>query len=147
MKNLITVIALLMTLTATSQSNDQIIKSGLKQLNIEDVNVRVLPFSDKIYAKFGDGSAEHIKAYVEGQGKYYTIYIKDIRGNELLEVLSHELIHIKQMYSLEMVKKGNKVTFKGKDYNDNEIAYESKPWEVDAFREGNKLKNRIKKGF
>lgn len=65
----------------------------------------------------------------------FTITINPKLGKRnMLLVLAHEMVHVKQYAKGEMKDyiRMNKVKWKGKVYNEDEIDYWEHPWEIDA---------------
>jgi hypothetical protein len=71
--------------------------------------------------------------------KEYEVIVKDsLSKNNVLKILAHEMVHVKQFATGEMYDhvKGNKVHFKGKSYSmitDNSPDYYFSPWEIEAY--------------
>ena len=128
----------------TSQSYyDTIILTGLQILGIQDVGVTVEPLSDKAkenFAKQGGELAAHLREYY---GSYY-LYIDPAPLNEAIDVIAHELIHLKQYNTSELVFKNDTLTWRNKIYERNELSYGERPWEIDADEKGNELAKQIK---
>ena len=121
----------------------QYVEQGLAELGLIGVNVRVMPIADKMKEKYQGGS---LKGYVEGAGGYYTLYLGEISNVKIAEIVAHELIHVKQLHTGQLIKLGgNKVIYLEKEYHTAKLGYHGRPWETDAYSEGAKLERNIKK--
>lgn len=121
----------------------QYVEQGISELGLTGVNVRVMPIADKMKEKYQGGS---LKGYVEGAGGYYTIYLGEISNVKILEVVAHELIHVKQLHTKQLIKlEGQKIIYLNKEFHTAKLGYHARPWETDAYNEGAKLERTIKK--
>lgn len=87
-----------------------------------------------------------LKAHVDKiDTSTYLISVDELRDWELIEVVSHEMIHIKQYVSGDLERDGQRITYKGKRYGDVvTIPYNKRKWEIDAHYEGKVLGYNIK---
>jgi hypothetical protein len=117
---------------------DSIVNKGTAALGI-DVLVNIFYIEDvKV--------ASDAEALLTGSNGVYDIYI---RKNQTLEeakiAICHELIHIYQYESKSLIKKGNgMVLWNGVSYSYNDIPYEDREWEAEAFSNGMKLFKKIR---
>jgi hypothetical protein len=120
---------------------DTIILVGLQKLSIKNIKVYVFPLK-KTQVNVA-GSNIDLNAHIKNIGNFYYIWIKPMNKLEYIQVLSHELIHLQQYYNKEIVINENVLIWKNTKYDLNTIPYESRPWEIDAYRKENYLKNLI----
>jgi predicted metallopeptidase len=114
---------------------DTIVSVGLDQMKMDSVIVTIKPLNSSTSTDlFGEIS---ISSYIVGYGNTYIIYITPSTKMNCINILSHELIHLNQYYSKTLVVKGLVCTWKGDTIDTKKIAYESRPWEIDA--ESNKI--------
>lgn len=123
---------------------DTIIFVGLKELNINGINVLVQTLSTGTKEKtkeFGE-----LKAHIhELEGEYY-IFIDDLSRDETLTVLSHELIHLSQYYTNDLILiDSEKFIWKKDTFNLSNLDYNERPFEIDAFKKQYELKKKIEK--
>lgn len=85
----------------------------------------------------------------EGETKrdFYIDIEKTLEGDELIEVVCHEMVHVwqaatRKMRDLDECRK----LYKGKLYDDT-IAYEDEPWEIEAYKMQGKLLKKFKKEY
>ena len=124
---------------------DEIVRAGLQELDIDKVRIRIVPMDNVTRYKVESRTNQKLDAFITGRGHRYTIYIGSFSRNKYIEVLAHELIHLKQYYSKELQIIENKVIYKDKlYYNANHINYDYRPWENDAYADGKKLNFSIK---
>jgi hypothetical protein len=123
-------------------SPDSVVSKGLEILNLKDVNVNVYYLED-INLK---GDAANSDALLIGKDGMYDIYLKKgLTESELIEAVSHELIHLKQFETKRLIKKGaGIVIWEGSTLDYTEIDYSERGWEAEAFNQGRKLSKKIK---
>lgn len=117
-----------------------IINLGLNELNIKNSYIRIVNSDSEEFI----GDNWELKAKVNGKGYFYIITIYNLSKRESIEVLSHELIHIKQLYSGTLRIQDEKVFFKGRSWELNNIPpYSYRPWENEAYEVSLFLENHI----
>ena len=117
-----------------------IVHIGLNELGIKGVTVVV---EDGVRTEKYENT--EIKAVVNNRGSMYLIRVFDIPTNEVLTVMSHELIHILQFETGLLVEHSDRIVYKGLVYRKNNLPpYTSRPWEVDAFYKEYYLRGDIK---
>jgi len=118
---------------------DTIVYAGLKSLNLKNLNVVILPMSNNTEA-----GIEFDAYVVEFSGSYY-IYIRDYSRQKSIDVLSHELIHVSQYRNKNLIIKNDMlVLWNDSIYDGHIIAYENRPWEIDAFDRQSFLATKIR---
>lgn len=130
----------ILNLSNVEYAND-IIYAGLDELDIDSVNVIVATFPDKLSNKLLQSADLHVDALITYDNGMYMIYIKNSSQSRLTKVLSHELIHLKQMRTGRLVNKKTHIEWEGKPYKN--IPYEQREWEDEAFNGQYQLKQRI----
>lgn len=63
--------------------------------------------------------------------------------NRLVEVLAHEMVHVKQIVKKELVQKGKKIYWKNQLVNAKKTSYYNHPWEIDAWKNEKVLASRV----
>jgi hypothetical protein len=121
---------------------DTIIKVGLEKLNLRDVSVLITPLSPSIKSSLGDNY--ELKAHLRENGDEYVLFIDDVSREESITIISHELIHLKQYLTKELVYSNGIVYWQKKEFVLNDIGYGDRPWETDAFKKEPELSNKIK---
>ena len=123
---------------------DTIVSTGLDKLQIKDAVVIIKPITDDIVQKLRQSeSTLEFKAFIIGKNGQYIIYISNLPRHLNLEVLSHELIHLQQTESLQLIKGTKNVLWEGIEYSP-EVPYNDRPWEIDAYKRQSILLNDIK---
>lgn len=122
---------------------DTIVHSGLQKLEIDSAIVIIKPLINK-QGLLGDMD---VKAHIIGENYQYIIYIDRFSRYENIEILSHELIHLKQYYKHEfkLVDNGKTPIWKGDTINVKNYTYENRPWEKEAYANSSKLAEEMKK--
>lgn len=121
---------------------DTILYVGLKELEIEGVVVTVRELSEGAKENFRQQGGDLLAHLRELDGDYY-LFISDIDKSDAIKVLSHELIHLKQYYTKEILYANNIIYWKDQKYDLNTISYDDRPWETDAFNKQTELSNKI----
>ena len=121
---------------------DTIIKVGLEKLNLRDVSVLITPLSPEIKSILGDNY--ELKAHLRENGDEYVLFIDNVSKEESITIISHELIHLKQYLTKELVYSNGIVYWQNKEFVLNDIGYGDRPWETDAFKKEPELSNKIK---
>lgn len=122
---------------------DTILHVGLNILNIENVDVVVNRIHEKAKEDFlaqGGILGAHLKELNEN----YYLYIDALNKNETITVLSHELIHLEQYHSDKLIYKNDTLIWFGKKFGRTELPYESRPWEIDAYKRERELASKIR---
>jgi len=120
---------------------DTIIQVGLDNMGIEGVIVNVMKLSDGARSQF-DGE---LKAHVRYVGEKFYIFIDDMDREEAITVISHEIIHMQQYLSGDLVYDGVNIIWLGQEISLDSKEYEDRPWERDAFRRENELSDNVSK--
>jgi predicted metallopeptidase len=124
---------------------DSIVYVGLNEMNLDSIAVTIRQINPDVQAMFDSNS--QLKAHIIGRGNQYIIFVDDMGRDESIKVLSHELIHLKQYYTKKLILEKNKVNWGGKEIYENEIdeiSYQNRPWEAEAFAGQRDLENKIR---
>lgn len=117
---------------------DTILQVGLDNMGIEGVIVNVMRLSDGAKSQF-DGE---LKAHVRYVGDNFYLFIDEMDREDAITVISHEIIHMQQYISGDLVFNGTNVIWLGEEISLNAKDYEDRPWERDAYkRESDLAKN------
>jgi hypothetical protein len=121
------------------------VTSGLKVLDLHGVNIRVIQYP-KVPGDFLTGYMFG-KTEKDGDSTYtISIYGRWIGRAHFWEILSHELIHVKQLYTNELdysIKLGE-AYWKGDTVKFKDINYKDRPWEIEAFAKADSVSNLIR---
>lgn len=122
---------------------DTIVQVGLDQLEIEDQLVIIKTQR----AKRDLGNDLETEAYIQTNGQQYVIWIRPgLSRAKAIDVLAHELIHLKQYYTEKLVVlNGARVVWDGEIIDDiTQLDYLTRPWEREAFELAPDLAKQIK---
>jgi hypothetical protein len=108
---------------------DTVLYVGLDALGAEGVTITVDKLSDKAKEQFDGELKAHIRRY---NGMYY-LFIDEYSREEVIEIVAHELIHIQQYDSNDLVYLNGSVFWRGEEYDLTNIEYQKRPWEDEAF--------------
>ena len=124
---------------------DTIVHVGLQKLNIDNISVFISLLTAKSNMNIDDDI--DIVAYTTKFGdNLYSIYIKEDSQINSIEVIAHELIHLKQYYTGRLIVEDNNILWLGKKVDVKSYSnYISRPWEDEAYHQQKDLYNEIKK--
>lgn len=118
---------------------DTIISVGLDQAGIKDLNVVVNTLSDGAKEQF-EGQ---LKAHIRNLNGTFYLFISDLDREDAIRVISHEIIHIQQYISGDLVYDENGLFWKGQNIDLEKVEYQEREWEIEAFRKENQLINSV----
>jgi hypothetical protein len=124
---------------------DSIVYVGLNEMNLDSIAITIRQISPEVQAMFD--SETQLKAHIIGNENQYIIFVDEMSRDEAIKVLSHELIHLKQYYTKKLILEKDKVIWDGKEIYQseiNEMKYEQRPWEAEAFAGQRSLENKIR---
>lgn len=120
---------------------DTIIKVGLSELNIKPDIILVRNMEG---ITFNKEEGLEIKAFIRKEKNGFIIYMNNYSRNEYIKILSHELIHLRDMYTNDLYVSDSLVIYKGEIYTNTTIPeYFDRPWEKEAFKNENNLREKI----
>lgn len=118
---------------------DTVLSVAMDQMGLTGHNVIVRELSDGARNQF-DGE---LKAHIRQVGPDFYIFTQEMDRTESIEVLSHEVIHMDQYTSGNLIYNNNGVTWMGETMDLNSKEYEQRPWENDAFKRQSQLINSV----
>lgn len=118
---------------------DTILNVAMSQMNLSGNIVIIQPLSDNAKSQFDGELKAHIRYF---NGKFYLFTI-NLDRKDAIEVLSHEVIHMDQYTSGNLIYNNNGVTWMGETMDLNSKEYEQRPWENDAFKRQSQLINSV----
>lgn len=123
---------------------DTIVNIGLKELEIKNIKVVLLSLSYNEKSKLSNEL--ELMAYIkEHEGIYYILIDENLDRGKMIEILSHELIHLKQYKSGRLTLINNQPTWENVVYSLDYFPYDKRPWEIEAFKEGQTLNQKLNK--
>jgi len=120
---------------------DTIAYVGLDSLGVSAIKLEIKKLSN--VAKKNMQQGYNLRGLIYGSGTRYTMWIDDANRNEHINIVAHELIHLHQYYTKQLVYDGFYVYWNRAKYDIKEIDYESRPWEADAFEKEVLLRRKI----
>jgi hypothetical protein len=119
---------------------DTIVSTGLDELKIKNVFVLLRPIT--IVNK--EEGTELIAHIVKGSNHQYLIEVRNSNRQELIYIISHELIHLKQLEDGKFKNSPNYVVWKSDTLYIKDIPdYFSRPWEIEAIELSTELDRNI----
>lgn len=123
---------------------DTIVHVGLKELGLEGIDITIAPLSETARQNFQNNGGDLYAHLRESRGKYY-LFILPSSKSQSITIISHELIHLTQYHSKKLTYENGIVTWEGRPYTLEEISYNLRPWEDEAFQMEGELSNKISK--
>lgn len=120
---------------------DTIMSVGLDVLNVKGVSVVIDELSEPAKENFGGDLRAHVRFF---NGVFY-IFLGDVKKSESIDVLSHEMIHITQYLDGKLVYEENQLNWNGQIYTLENIEYDERPWEREAYSLQTDLSREISK--
>lgn len=114
---------------------DTILMVAMDEAELAGFNVIVRELSGTAKSQF-DGE---LKAHIRYENDDFYIFTGMMNRNEAIEVLSHEVIHMLQYRSGNLIYSNGKITWMGEVLDLNSKEYEQRPWEIEAFQQQTKL--------
>lgn len=109
---------------------DTVLLVGLEQLGIRGIRITMSPLSEETKNSW-DGE---LKAHVRYHEGHFFLFVEESGRARTMEILAHELAHVSQYLSREIVYNGGTIVFwRGKEYDLSQTDYSSRPWETEAF--------------
>lgn len=132
---------------STVEYVDTLSHIGLEYLNVDSVDITILKAQPHVVKNILPG--ERVDGFViqnKDDNNVYQIFLNtDMNRNRMIEVISHELIHIEQHHSGRLdVMSTELAVFEGDTIRIKEVEYRQRPWEVEAYREQRKVERYIR---
>jgi hypothetical protein len=127
---------------------ESIIYAGLSELEIDSVTVNLYYLPINLKSVNLNNKIHIIQALIFKNTDYnYSIFVNSnsINSNDIIEHISHELIHLKQFNTNRLIVFNNLniIRFDNKMYLTTETDYRNRPWEQEAFDNQEELEARI----
>jgi len=117
-----------------------IIQLFIRELKLESSKKELIVFSKKGFEK-ETGAAGMVYPYSES---LITMDIdSQLNINKLIDVLSHEMVHVKQIAKGQLKYNGRKIYWKGKYVNHKKVSYYDHPWEHEAWKNQKLLAGKV----
>jgi len=118
---------------------DTIISVGLESAGLNGVYVVVGQLTDAAKEQFNGELKAHIRFY---NGVYY-LFANEMDRVDAIRVISHELIHINQYNTGQLIYEDGEITWNSEKYDLSTLDYDYRPWEKEAFDKEEDLSNKI----
>ena len=133
--------------TANKDFYDEVVQVGLSELGMDSMIVSIKQITQSSKDKFDIDTELRAHILPNGsRGNNYVIWIDDMGRFESIVVLSHELIHLTQYQTKELILEKDWVIWKGREYIYDDVQrmdYRRRPWEVDAFSKDKQLRFKM----
>lgn len=120
---------------------DTIITVGLDVADIKGINLVLDKLSDEAKNQFSGGD---LKAHMRYAYNYFYLFTGEYGRNESIDIFAHEIIHIQQYNSNDLIYDGIKVYWKGEEFDLSQIEYNDRPWEKEAFEKQGEISKQVK---
>jgi hypothetical protein len=118
---------------------DTILHVGLGLSGIEGVTITIEQLSENVKENFDGELNAHIRYF---EGKFY-LFIDQLNRKNAITVISHEIIHIKQYLDGSFQYDNGNIIWNGGEYLLEDINYNDRPWEDQAFQMQGQLGSQI----
>jgi hypothetical protein len=118
---------------------DTILSVGLDLAGIKGVTVTIEELPDEAKKSFNGELNAHIR-YLDGS---FYLFIDPLNKKKAITVISHEIIHMKQYLDGTFQYDNGKITWNGEAYLLEDINYDNRPWESEAFQMEGQLASQI----
>lgn len=118
---------------------DTILAVGLHIYQIDNIKIGIRYTTD--HKSITSGKYK-IDAYTVNQGDCYIITMIETDRKTSIELIAHELTHVRQIYDKRIIVDGEDIIWKGK-YINPMPEYMERPWEIEAFQYELDLAQRI----
>ena len=108
---------------------DTILNVAMEQMKLNGHIVFMGQLSPAAKGKF-DGD---LRAHVRYHDSNFYLFTEDMNRAETIEVLCHEVIHMQQYSSGDLIYDNGNITWKGETLSLTSKEYSDRPWENDAF--------------
>jgi hypothetical protein len=112
----------------------------IRELKLEKSKTQLFVFSKKDFEK-EQGCAGMVYPYAEG---LITMDLDSRMSVEkLIEVVAHEMVHVKQIAKGQLKYVGKKMFWKGQRVYPKKMSYYDHPWEIEAWKMQRYLETRV----
>lgn len=118
---------------------DTIVSIGLELAGIKGVSVTIEQLSDAAKQSFSGELNAHVR-YLNGQ---FYLFIDPLTKRRAITIISHEIIHMKQYLDGTFQYEDGRITWNGDAYLLEDINYDDRPWETEAFQMESQLASQI----
>jgi hypothetical protein len=125
------------------------IKFYAKELNIENHNFNLIVEPINLREiRSADGSVTELikkkKYSVKKEKKLILMQLESkLKIGRLIEVIAHEMVHVKQTVRGQLASRGVSLFWRGKKVLCSKINYYDRPWEIEAWSKQTLLSNKI----
>lgn len=120
---------------------DTVLMVAMDQMGISGHSVIINKLTDGAKNQF-DGE---LKAHIRYHNGIFYLFADDFNRRESIEVLCHEVIHIQQYTTGNLIYEDGFVIWLGEPIELNSREYEQRPWENDAFLRQGELIGNVEK--
>lgn len=123
---------------------NNVIEILIPLLDVKPSLIFAVPIKETVINAFIKKHNKKLSGFIIPGDNIYTIYIDTtLTGDDLIEVLCHEMIHLKQLQSKKLELINNNFKWNGNFIYEN-TPYDHRPWEVEAYRKQRHLKKMVK---
>lgn len=118
---------------------DTVVSVALDHEGIKDRIVVIENLSDETKENFSG----ELKATVVYHNSAFYLFIDEHTHEDAISTISHEVIHIEQYLNCDLVVDNKTVNWKGENWSLDNILYELRPWEAEAFDKQTIIENDV----
>jgi hypothetical protein len=118
---------------------DTIVNVGLELVGIEGVTVTIEELPEEVKKTFNGELNAHVR-YLDGR---FYLFIDPLNKRKAITVISHEIVHMRQYLDGTFKYDDGRITWNGRAYLLEDITYDDRPWETEAFQLEGQLASQI----
>lgn len=119
---------------------DTIISVSLDQSGLKGLVIVV----NELRSESKDNSGlDKLNAHVREFNGVFYLFMEEFDRMKAIEIICHEVIHINQYYSGQLKYSDESLLWNDEIFLLNEIEYDSRPWELDAYEKGTILSKNV----
>jgi len=118
---------------------DTILSVGLDLAGIKGVTVTIEELPEEAKKSFNGELNAHVR-YLDGS---FYLFIDPLNKKKAITVISHEIVHMRQYLDGTFKYDDGRITWNGRAYLLEDITYDDRPWETEAFKLEGQLASQI----
>lgn len=118
---------------------DTILSVGLEVAGIKGISVNVEKLSDEAKQSFPGELNAHVRYFNDG----FYLFIEPLTRKQAITIISHEIVHMKQYLDGRFIYQDGTIIWNGDTYLLDEINYENRPWESEAFDQESQIATQV----
>lgn len=118
---------------------DTVVSVALDHQGIKDKIVVIENLSDETKENFSG----ELKATIVYHNSAFYLFIDEHTHEDAISTISHEVVHMQQYLNSDLMVDNETIYWKGENWSLDNIPYELRPWEVEAFDKQSIIENEV----